>query len=555
MQLDFDTLMFFMDEEQISMGAAQTFKHISALELEALMQRVEHAIDHDLTVEASDLSLLLQAIQTLAYLQTSIEEKNTTLTKLRKLLGMVPSSEKRPKNKDDDEAEDATEKKPSKDHHQKDKKPRAKPKKRVPQTVQHHSLTEFKKGDQCPSCHLGTLYHFQPAEFIRISGHSPLQTSKHVLERLRCNACGDLITAELDEQVASDGPGHQMYGYSARAMIGIHKYFAGTPFCRYESLQQLFQTPVTASTQYDQCALLAQAVEPVIEQLKKEAANGQNTFIDDSHFKILKATEKLKPDRNKKGAKKLRTGVYASCFLSKTELGSIILYDVSIGHAGEFADEIFEHRLKDLKPPNVMSDALSNNKVTVIDVQKGLCNAHARRQFIDIENSYPEQSGWIVEQYQVIFNQFKKAQGSEKSARVRLRYHQRFTKPLFKKIKVWCEQQLIEHGEEHSTLAKALKYFLRHYEGLTATCIFENADLENNIAERALKLIIRSRRNSLFCKTEEGAKTTNILTSIVATCAANQINAFEYFIWLQQNRVQVEQNPKHYLPWVFAKTD
>jgi|GEM_PF-6036449 len=68
-------------------------------QLEALIKRVEHAIAHDLSIEASDLGLLLQAIQTLVCLQQTIEDKNTTLLKLRKLLGMVSSSEKRSGNK------------------------------------------------------------------------------------------------------------------------------------------------------------------------------------------------------------------------------------------------------------------------------------------------------------------------------------------------------------------------------------------------------------------------------------------------------------------------
>jgi len=261
----------------------------------------------------------------------------------------------------------------------------------------------------------------------------------------------------------------------------------------------------------------------------------------------------LKPDRGKKGGQKLRSGVYASCFLSHTDQGPMVLYDVSIGHAGEYADDILNHRALDLKPPNVMSDALGNNKVTVIPVQKNLCNAHAQRQFIDIENSFPEQAQWIVEQYQKIFQYFEKTQSSSKAARVCLRYHQRYSKPIFEKIQQWCEQQLLEHGEQHSTLAKALQYVLNHYEGLTAVCQFEHAHIDNNAAERALKLIIRNRKSSLFCKTEAGAHTTNIITSIVATCAAQNVNAFEYMIWLQQNRVQVKHNPDAFTPWVYQK--
>lgn len=549
---NFDNLMFFTDEEQSAMGAAQTFKTISTSDLDALIQRVEYAIEHDLSVEASDLSLLLQAIQTLAYVQINIEEKNLTLTKLRKLLGMMPSSEKRePIIDQDNEGRKST----SKSKNTKVKKKRSKSPERVPQTIEHHPLVEHNKGDLCSSCQLGTLYRFEPAEFIRISGHSPLHTTKHVLERLRCNACGQLFTADLNEGVINDGPSHQMYGYSARAMICMHKYFAGTPFFRYQSLQHVFQVPVSASTQYDQCKLLADSIEPIHLALQKEAAQGHQVFIDDSHFKILEAEPKLKPDRKNTGVKKLRSGVYASCFLSATDFGPIVLYEISIGHAGEFADDIFSHRIDNIKPPNMMSDALSSNNVTAVPIQKNLCNAHARRQFMDIENSFPNEVKWIVEQYQLIFNQFKKAEASGKRESVRLRYHQRYTQPIFESMKAWCEHQIIEHGEQHSNLAKAQQYFLNHYDGLTAICKFEGAQVENNAAERALKLIIRSRKNSLFCKTEAGAQTTNVITSIIATCAMNQINAYEYLIWVQRNRVQVKQNPDAFTPWMFQKLD
>ena len=79
-------------------------------------------------------------------------------------------------------------------------------------------------------------------------------------------------------------------------------------------------------------------------------------------------------------------------------------------------------------------------------------------------------------------------------------------------------------------------------------CQFEGAVIDNNLTEQALKLIIRSRKNSLFCKSEEGAKVANILASIIATCAQNNVNAFEYLIWIQQNQVVLKANPHQYLP-------
>jgi transposase len=74
---------------------------------------------------------------------------------------------------------------------------------------------------------------------LRISGHSPFVPEQHLMERLRCNACGAYFTVTLPEAVLADGDVGQKYGYSARALMGIHKYFAGLPYYRQGSLQQL----------------------------------------------------------------------------------------------------------------------------------------------------------------------------------------------------------------------------------------------------------------------------------------------------------------------------
>src|SRR5690606_4524002 len=63
--------------------------------LDQLVARVEYAIEHDLSLSIEDMKLLLQAIHTLCHLQHHLEDKDITLTKLRKLLGMVQSSERR----------------------------------------------------------------------------------------------------------------------------------------------------------------------------------------------------------------------------------------------------------------------------------------------------------------------------------------------------------------------------------------------------------------------------------------------------------------------------
>jgi hypothetical protein len=87
-----------------------------------------------------------------------------------------------------------------------------------------HQQTSINKGDSCAECDAGKLYKYEPATLLRIIGQSPFKSEQHVMERLRCNACGAYFTAPLPEDVLSDGSVNQKYGYSARSIMGISKF-------------------------------------------------------------------------------------------------------------------------------------------------------------------------------------------------------------------------------------------------------------------------------------------------------------------------------------------
>ncbi|MGR5456303.1 IS66 family transposase, partial [Vibrio alfacsensis] len=109
----------------------------------------------------------------------------------------------------------------------------------VKHKVTQHSLDDLKKGDTCPDCQQGKLYKYDPATLLRITGQSPFVPEQHVMERLRCNACGQYFTADLPTEVLDDGEPGQKYGYSARTLMVLYKFFAGTPYYRQDSLQSI----------------------------------------------------------------------------------------------------------------------------------------------------------------------------------------------------------------------------------------------------------------------------------------------------------------------------
>ena len=70
--------------------------------------------------------------------------------------------------------------------------------------------------------------------------------------------------------------------------------------------------------------------------------------------------------------------------------------------------------------------------------------------------------------------------------------------------------------------------------------------------ERALKLFIRQRKNSLFYKSEHSAYIASVLTSLIVTCIDAGVNGIDYFVALQAHRIEVFADPSAWWPWTYA---
>jgi hypothetical protein len=117
-------------------------------------------------------------------------------------------------------------------------------------------------------------------------------------------------------------------------------------------------------------------------------------------------------------------------------------------------------------------------------------------------------------------------------------------------LKTWMTHEMAEKRvEPNSGLGKAMNYMLKRWDALTLFLRVAGAPLDNNIAERALKMAILYRKGSLFYKSENGAKVGDIYMSLIYTCQWCGINPFEYLQALQHHADRVPQCPNEWLPW------
>jgi len=207
-------------------------------------------------------------------------------------------------------------------------------------------------------------------------------------------------------------------------------------------------------------------------------------------------------------------------------------------------------RAADHGTPVVMSDALTSNEADEPPLIRCHCLAHGRRKFSELEESFPDECMVVIDALKQVFDHDDQVDEQQLSAQARLEYHQAYSGPIMDGLNSWLKQQFAQRlVEPNSSLGKAMSYMLGHWETLTRFLSVPGAPLDNNLVERALKLFIRQRKNSLFYATEHSAYIASILTSLIATCLHAGVNALEYLVALQEHRTEVFGNPAAWLPW------
>lgn len=120
-------------------------------------------------------------------------------------------------------------------------------------------------------------------------------------------------------------------------------------------------------------------------------------------------------------------------------------------------------------------------------------------------------------------------------------------------LKGWLDKQVDDRlVEPNSALGQAIAYMQGHWTTLTRFLSVPGAPLDNNLVERALKLFIRQRNNSLFYKSEYSAYIASVRTSLIATCLYAGVNVLDYLVALQEHRTEVFADPAAWLPWTYA---
>jgi transposase len=184
--------------------------------------------------------------------------------------------------------------------------------------------------------------------------------------------------------------------------------------------------------------------------------------------------------------------------------------------------------------------------------ERSACWGHARRKFLEAipegvkEHENREMLAMIANLYQIESQaEARSILGTSDHLELRQSKSQRIVKAIWK----WIDARVGKHSPA-SKMSKALTYATKQRARLERFLYDPKLGLDNNPAERALRIVALGRKRSLFAGSSEHAQNLAVLHSIVATCRLHEVNPYEY---IRDMLIRVQTHPAsrvaELMPW------
>lgn len=359
--------------------------------------------------------------------------------------------------------------------------------------------------------------------------------------RYGCRACESaVVQAPAPEQPVDGG----MVSEPFLAHIATMKYAYHMPLYR---LEQMFASQGIALDRSTLALWMGRAawwLRPLHELLLDTALSYPRLFADETPVPMLDP-----------GRGKTKTCQFWAVATDDRPWGGpappMVVYIFAEDRTGQRAREIFEGfagipQVDGYAGYNGLADPLrAGGPVTL-----AFCFAHARRKIYDVHVATKSPiAATALLRIAAFYEIEDRIRG--KSALERRAVRQAETKPLIDEFKIWLEARLAEISQKPG-LAKAIRYMLSHWTGLTRFLDDGRIEIDSNTVERTMRPIGLGRKNHLFAGSPRGGKTWAILSSLINSAKLNGIDPQEYLTDVLERIVsgRTKINQLHeLLPW------
>lgn len=338
---------------------------------------------------------------------------------------------------------------------------------------------------------------YVPASFI---------VRQHVRVKYACKKCQEgVVIADLPARPIEKGrPGEGLLAHVLTSKYGDH-----LPLHRLEAIFQRHGVTLARSTLCDWVGESATLLTPLVQEMHRQILLSPKLHTDDTPV----------PARHGSGKEIHKGFLWAYLDILKN-----VVFDYTPGHSregplaflGEYAGYVQADAYQGY-------DALfAKGRATEV-----ACWAHTRRKFFDAQDTDPARAAEMLvligDLYQI--EERAKEQNLEREQIKALR--QKESKPILevieKRLALWVPQVLPK-----SPLGQALGYAQGQWQALNRYTDDGLLSIDNNLAERTLRMVAVGRKNWLFVGHDNGGHRAAIIYSLVASCKLCGIDPFAY---------------------------
>lgn len=340
-----------------------------------------------------------------------------------------------------------------------------------------------------------------------------------------------IVTAPKAPQPFDKGlPGAGLLAY-----IVISKYVDHLPLYRLERIFARQGVDIARSTMCSWLQHTAELLRPLYQVLRREVVQSRVLQTDETRLPVQDT-----PQKTKSGRLWIYVGDRDHPYL---------LYDYRPDKSRAGPDDILGNYKGYLQADaaNVFDGLYLPGAVTEVG-----CWAHARRHFHQALDSDVLRAAEGIARIRQLYLVEEKAtaeltkqtlQGEAADA-VRYRYRQAESLPLLSAMHAWL-LNLQRDVLPKSVLGGAVACVLRHWQALLRYTEQGFLNIDNNAAERALRVVAVGRKNYLFVGNDRAGDTTGILYTIAQSAQHHQLDLFTY---LQDVLTRIPTFPTEQLP-------
>jgi transposase len=389
----------------------------------------------------------------------------------------------------------------------------------------------------CPDC--GTQMRKIGEDVSEVLDYVParFRVIRHVRPKLACPACERIVQVEAPSRPIDRGAA----GAGLLAHVLVSKYADHLPLYRQSQIYAREGVELERSTLAEWVGGCFRLMDPLLEALGRYVFAAGKLHADDTPVPVLD------PGRGRTKTGRLWTYVRDDRPAGSTEAPAV-LFRYSPDRRGE-------------RPRNhlakfngiLQADAYSGfgHLYQGGKIREAACWAHARRGFYDIHQANPSPiAAEALERIGALYAIETEIRGRPPDERSAIR--QARAGPLLESLREWLRQTLQKLSKK-SELAKAIGYILSRWPALTRYRDEGHIEIDNNAAERALRVVALGRKNYLFCGSDAGGERAAGVYSLIGTAKLNGLDPEAYLRYVLERIAEYPINRvKDLLPWAVA---